>query len=135
MELPTESDSTDANATYEVSYQQVVNSFRSVSSHLTWRLAFNSNFQPLFSPPANEIKTGMKGQSARLIEPPVIAIRITANANVCGKIARGCPWSCHHLIRKLLHVENCRIYYTSLPRRFEKGIQIEIQVYLNRRER
>ena len=131
MELPAESDSTDANATYEVSCQQVVNSFRSVSSHLTWRLAFNSTFRPLFSPPANEIKTGMKGQSARLIEPPVIAIRITANANVCGKIARGRPWSCHHLIRKLLHVENCRIYYTSLPRRLKRGYKLRFKRTLN----
>ena len=128
VELPAESDSTDANATYEVSYQQVVNSFRSVSSHLTWRLAFNSTFRPLFSPPANEIKTGMKGQSARLIEPPVTAIRITANANICGKIARGRPWSCHHyLIRKLLHVENCRIYYTSLPRRLKRGYKLRFK--------
>ena len=61
-ESPVESveDSADANATYEVFYQQAVNCFRSVSSHLTWRLAFNSTFRPLFSLPSNEFKTGMK---------------------------------------------------------------------------
>ena len=68
-----------------------------------------------------------KGQSARLIEPPVIAIRITANANACGKIARGRPWNCHHLIRKLLHVENCRIYYTPLPRRLKRGYKLRFK--------
>ena len=61
-ESPVESveDSADANATCEVFYQQAVNCFRSVSSHLTWRLAFNSTFRPLFSLPSNEFKTGMK---------------------------------------------------------------------------
>ena len=129
VESPAESvdDSADANATYEVFYQQAINCFRSVSSHLTWRLAFNSTFRHLFSLPSNEIKTGMKGQSARLMEPPVISIRITANENACDKIARGRPWNCHHLIRKLLHVENCRIYYTPLPRRLKRGYKLRFK--------
>ena len=61
LESPAESvdDSTDANATYEVLYQHAISCFRQVSSHLTWRLAFNSNFRPLVLLPSNEIKTAI----------------------------------------------------------------------------